>query len=1102
MKLELPIVIRRYGDILAIAQVLDDPALSAAAQSVDEAEEKLRLACARALSRVHPRLLTRAEVRGELRAERRALPVFPARREAWREEEGLPQRAPEFWERDFYLVEQRFKDVAQLRALGAGAPVWAPLAGEENSDQLAQPRAQLLAYLRRHERTLWMHRAQPDEFVRRQMQVEFEPMDLSEVPADALWMDSFGAVEEGDEQGEGASALAEVARLWTIDDPAARDARGISPVFGRAEMLHSLVELLAAARPAAVVLVGPERVGKTSIVKHLAWLSAAADEAQSNPLGRKIWFADPPRLTSTDPMSSGWQEQCRLIFNELERRDDILYLGQLTQALDAGKYVGSDYNLAQFLKPQLSERRLRIVAEATPEEWSRIEQRDVGFARAFHVLRVSDPPEAQSLEIAHQAAARLSQREQIPVDPAAVERAWQLKKRFAVQGSPLGQTIDFLSRSLKRAAQAFAPRLGERDLVERFCEETGLPPVLLRDEMSLQLDQVKAQLGRRVMGQPLAVERVAHVVGITKAGLAAADRPLGSFFFVGPTGVGKTELARALAEFLFGDEERLLRLDMSEYSHADAYSRLLGDAQRPGELTGPIRRQPFSVLLLDEVEKAHPNVYDLLLQVLGEARLSDEDGRTTRFQNTIVIMTSNLGVESLRPSIGFGQAAQEESIDQHFRREAERYFRPEFLARIDQFIPFQPLSREVVEAISARELARLSSRHGLSARDIQIVFDPAVAGWVARAGWEQKYGARPIKRVVEQQVAWPMARALAGARDLDPELTYSMRVAPDPADPEGALIFSLQPDSTAGPSRRQLLAQIERIAELRRRLERCLYAEVASEIAWQVQDFDISSQTEGFWELPDAADLAREAESGRQLITSALELSSELEAIEDLVREAYHTRAFALSADIDERVDELEPRLGQVFIALLRSAYQDPDRAVLFLPAQDPQDPWRAQLITWYQQLANQQGWELKMRRALPRAQRSDEAAVPAHQRREQLWEHARRKSGSVLALEFSGEAARAILSVEDGLHRRVAEDHNAAAEVFVLPESLDWPTPLELEHERPPRSEARTYNYRTMLVTLREVIADLPLQPDNPWPALWPHIEDLAWDMAGQGWW
>ncbi|MGM0558951.1 MAG: AAA family ATPase, partial [Myxococcota bacterium] len=965
---------------------------------------------------------------------------------------------------------------------------WMWLAAGEGTEYTVE---RLQKKLEPRARTTRLHGPTPQLFRVEDLEVEFEPLDVREVELDTLWLDALPPSGQGG--GESGGKLEEVAESWTSLSPAEQAQRGIEPMFDHESSLEQLEEMLRAAEPTAVVLVGPHRVGKTSHIRHLSakWAVGPAPE---------IWFADPPRLVSADVMSGGWQQQAASVVEEIAESGDVLYMGRLVQALDAGKYFGSDYNLAQFLKPQLAELDLRIVAEATPEEWARIEQRDVGFARAFNVIRISDPSERESLKIVEQAALRMASQEGLELQPSAIERAWALQKRFATEGSPVGRTLDFLARTFRRASQTYLDEVDSEWVVERFCEETGLPEVLLLDTRTLELADVEARLREHVMGQEQAIERVANVVGITKAGLAPADRPLGSFMFIGPTGVGKTELARALADFLFGDRDRLIRLDMSEYSHPDAYSRLIGEGTEQGELTSPVRRQPFSVVLLDEVEKAHSSVFDLLLQVLGEARLTDAQGRTTRFQNTIVIMTSNLGVETLKSDIGFADGDTESAWQRHFRREAEQFFRPEFFARIDQFIPFQPLSREVIEAIAERELDRLRDRDGLVAQNVSLSFAPGLIEWVAREGYDERYGARPLKRVVEQQVGWGLARALASRdRELRESTNLLATIGVDASAVTVALSASEPSDELT--SRDEVLEQVEEIAEMRRRLQRYMFGELFTDLEWKVSEFDMSSQSNDFWSLPDAADMAREAEEARKIIDPAADLARELAAIEDLAREAYHTRSFELATDIEQRLSEIGPRIEELFLTVLRSGYSDPDRAVIFMASQDPQDPWRKRLVHWYRMLASQQGWDVQLYRSLPRQDQANVSMNDPTEVREGMYERGRKASGFVVALEFEGRGVRALLQPDDGLHRKVAEEGNAVIDVALGPPETPWIDPDLLQGDTESRQTARTWNFRTGKVTMQDG-ATAELDPDNPWREIYPVLRELAWGMTESMWW
>lgn len=1096
MKLSLKATMRSYQDELYIAQTLGAPFESASGTTQDEAKERLTEQVTSALARLHPNRLWALELDQTARTEVRSLPLFESWAQDW-SSDGEPETS-----RDDARIST---PVIVLQRKGGLTDVFVPLfnasshASDNSEESIEQALNDLVTDVRSRTRQTHLHRPCPTSFELFDFTVDFSPLDLSSIDPDLWWADSFDesllTPEAADEIPT--PTLEEVAESWTDLSVDQARSRGFHPVVGRQSTLNEIQELLSGTAPSPVVLVGPTRVGKTALIKHVVWTHVTGE------LSQRIWFASASRLTSADPMV-GWQAQCRDIIKELSQTEDILYMGRLVEALDAGKYFGSNYNLAQFLKGSLADRHIRVVAEATVDQWNEIERRDIGFARTFTVVRIEDPldPEAQKMVVdACQARAK---RYAIAVPEDAILRAWMLHKRFSVDGSPLGRTIDFVNRALRNAQNSYISEINSNAMVSAFCENTGLPDAMLRDDVRLDIERVKSALSRRVIGQEHAITRVADVIGITKAGLASEDRPLGSFLFVGPTGVGKTELAKALSEFLFGTQDRLVRLDMSEYSHGDAYGRLLGEGSQAGELTAPVRRQPFSVVLLDELEKAHPSVFDLLLQVLGEARLTDARGRTTRFQNTIIVMTSNLGVDSLRPSIGFQSSDGADDYSTHFFKEAERFFRPEFLARIDQFVAFKPLAPKVVEKIAARELEKLTNREGFVAQDVSLTYDSDVVAWIARKGWNEVYGARPLKRAIEQEIVAPAGKALAKAVTKDDNSrSRTVALEVDGHGEDKSLLIRIEDvawQSAQVSARAALLNQIEEISTLRRRLQRYTFTNVYADLEWEVSTFDLSSQSNAFWEDPNAAFLATRAEHARKVIQPAQDVLSELSALEDLATEAYHARSFMLSNDLQERVNELQGRIDELTLTILRAAYETPDRAALFLVSRSGIDPWRDTLVQWYRLRAERRGWELTIWCTLPDFDPEDAPEDTNFDADRNHWRECDEPQGRLVALEFKGWAARALSRGETGIQRFAASEGNGSIEVLELGEYDVWPLPHHLVDGSPFSRVTRTYNFKTGELAVQGH-DPVKLDVDDPWSELEPVLEEVAWQITEAEW-
>lgn len=656
----------------------------------------------------------------------------------------------------------------------------------------------------------------------------------------------------------------------------------LDPVFARDALVRALCARVEAERPDPVVLLGEHGVGKSALLRGLAY-----EMARRGQRARPVFSLDASRIVAGDGAFGAWEAQLHRCLDEARRAGAVLLLGQVADLLDAGRSAHSDHNVAQVLGPALAARDVSVIAEATPAQWATVQRRNQSFAAVWAPLHVDDPSEAETLTIVRAVAARACARRGISIDDEAVATCVGLVRRFWPYGAVVGNAVAFASRLIASRHHAGASRVSERDATGMFSAESGVALALIRDEVALDPDLVRASLGERVRAQPDAVTRAAQVVSVLKAGLSDRRRPVATLFFAGPTGVGKTELAKALAAFLFGASDRLVRVDMGEFLTGDAVARLLGDAREAGLLPRAVRRQPFCVVLLDEVEKAHPAVFDALLGVLGEARLTDPAGRVTDFRNAVIVMTSNLGADSLRAGVGFGAAGPRDADASraHYLAEVRRFFRPELFNRLDEVVVFSPLGDDAIREITRREVAAIRSREGLRRRDIELIVDDAALDHLAGLGFDPRYGARPLKRALERTLVSPIARWLSehpqgGAARVSASLT------------DGALsLRATSASSSASGARGEAEEALGEASMLRAELRRWSQSPAAQRLREQVRWHDVASRSPAFWQERSLADLATQRVAvGRGLIEALDRARASVEASEDLAFEAWYAR--------------------------------------------------------------------------------------------------------------------------------------------------------------------------------------------------------------------
>lgn len=526
------------------------------------------------------------------------------------------------------------------------------------------------------------------------------------------------------------------------------------PAYEVSEVVEKLAEALVGRTPQSVLLVGPSGVGKTAVFHEL--VRRRHDfQLRETP----FWATSGARLIAGMTGFGMWQERCRNLVREASALKAILHLGNLVELVEVGKAGGSGFGIAAFLRPYLVRGDVLAVAECTPQQFALLEREQPQLVSVFHSLQLEEPDADRGRKILAQVAARHKHGQRLT--PGGLDALDRLHRRYATYSSYPGRPLRFLKTLLddRSAGDSITPV----EVTAAFSRETGLPQFLLDDAEQIDLAETNEWFGRRVLGQGQAVDLIVDLLAMVKAGLTRPGRPIASLLFIGPTGVGKTEMAKSLAEFFYQDQGRMVRFDMSEYADPLAVNQLIGAGfGSEGLLTSKVREQPFGVVLFDEFEKAHPLFFDLLLQILGEGRLTDAGGRLANFSNAVIVMTSNLGAEQFQQgNIGFGEKSTAgEQAQAHFLRHVRDFLRPELFNRIDRVVPFLPLSEAIILRIAQRELADLARRDGLACRNIKLEQSEELARWVARIGFDVRYGARPLKRAIERNLLAPLAAGM------------------------------------------------------------------------------------------------------------------------------------------------------------------------------------------------------------------------------------------------------------------------------------------------------------------------------------------------------
>jgi ATP-dependent Clp protease ATP-binding subunit ClpC len=607
----------------------------------------------------------------------------------------------------------------------------------------------------------------------------------------------------------------------------ARDHK-LDPVIGREREIERVLQVLSRRTKNNPVLIGEPGVGKTAIVEGLSQ-KIVNDDVPETLRGKQLYTLDLGALVAGSRYRGDFEERLKKVLKEIRTRGDtILFIDELHTLVGAGAAEGA-IDAASILKPMLARGELQTIGATTLDEYRKHLEKDAALERRFQPIKVEEPTLAHTIEILKGLRERYEEHHHVTITDQALVAAANLADRYISDRYLPDKAIDLIDEAGSRlrirrmttppeyskleaeieklrAEKAAAQQRGNEELVSRLAEQerskldrktaleqewraegvelfdvvdedviaevlatwTGIPVYKLTEEETAKLLRMEEELHKRIIGQDDAINALSRAIRRTRAGLKDPKRPSGSFIFLGPTGVGKTELAKALAELLFGDESALIQLDMSEYMEKHTVSRLVGSPpgyvgyEEGGQLTEAVRRKPFAVVLFDEIEKAHTDVFNTLLQILEDGRLTDAQGRTVDFKNTVLIMTSNLGTADLRKAqVGFSSASQAvtyERMKQKVQEALKQHFRPEFLNRIDEVIVFHEL--EIPEVVEIVDLMTRRLSDQLESQGIGFELTPSAKELVAKRGYEPILGARPLRRAIQQMIEDPISEKI------------------------------------------------------------------------------------------------------------------------------------------------------------------------------------------------------------------------------------------------------------------------------------------------------------------------------------------------------
>ena len=786
-----------------------------------------------------------------------------------------------------------------------------------------------------------------------------------------------------------------------------------SPTLCRVNEIQQVLDALKHKR--SVLLLGPPGAGKTAVLHGVAKKLASSGNRLSASITTIRAFSSAQFLTGTLYVGE-WETKVSEICKAAKKTLTALFITDIWNIPTAGVSLKSTNSVLDALRPHIQNGDVQIIGELTESILETLKTTPQ-FLSLFEIIPIRPLLQEQISEITTAEAKRLG----INLTDEALARLFQLTQTFQSESKGPSPTLRLVNRIKDYSEQKEI--LGEGEPITPFFIEkvfsiySGLPLFVVSPHETKPTREIREWFRERIIGQEAAIDAVVEAVTLFKSGMRDPNRPIGTFLFVGPTGVGKTELAKALALFLFGSERRLLRFDLSEFADYNSFELLIGKPQghnSPARLIDPVRAQPFQVVLFDELEKGHPNIRDLLLQVLDEGHLTPPQGQEVNFRNTIIIATSNAGArEAAKPVIGFGADSDPEAGSSRAREELEAFFRLEFINRFQHLVHFHALSRDQIARIAYIELKRILKRQGITERNLAVDIDPSVIDHVLVSGYDERFGARALKREIQRLVIMPIATLLmeqaVEAGDIIKVFVREGRIRTGILETEESRARRRDAAPVKVKDGRRFTKDEMRIAisEANKNCAALARAVGEKKIYAQIDRIDEGRKAPDFWHDT--------AKAGQALSDQArfLKIISRIESLKDTVE-----TVTTLLSDASTRRDneylandilKLEKHIQTAQRELVQMGSDDDCAALVEITPIGPHGPMRNLLIDTYTNWGQWRGLEVRM---LREPLSSDEPVL----------------------LSLSGHFAFGYLKLESGHHRMRTEDKNSAARVAVIP--------------------------------------------------------------------